>query len=123
MDNGQFKKKKRINSKTLLVFCSRGITATDGRERKESEEDKQTDREGEEETESSQRRQREKALQDADSHVYGYEQPKHNPSLTWLNAFSISLTNHLYMLDIAKLAFPILSLFHFFPPTAGLPSD
>lgn len=31
------------------------------------------------------------SVQDAVSHVYGYEEPKHNPSLTWLNAFSLSL--------------------------------
>lgn len=51
---------------------------------------------------------KEKVLQDAVSHVYGYEEPKHNPALTRLNDFSLSPTNPLYMLDIAKLAFSTL---------------
>lgn len=52
------------------------------------------------------------SVQDAVSHVYGYEDPKYNPSLTWLNAFSLSLsaclTNSLYMPDKAKLDLPSL---------------
>lgn len=50
------------------------------------------------------------------SHVYGYEQRKHNPSLTWLNAFSLFLTNPLYMHDIAKLASLLFDFFWFSLP-------
>ena len=86
-------------------------------ERRREGTNRKTERQSKEEWRKSrgQKTRRDRVLQDAVSHVYGYEQRKHNPSLKCLNAFSLFLSLYTCMTSLSSLSLLFDSFISFLP--------